>query len=246
MSNTALASLETETDWLLTAQRVSQLAGERYPTLQDTQRIYRFLTAIANGNHISTSQKIAGFATQTLYDWKTYAKSGEVAAILLIEAIEKAEALAEGEMVECVRNAAKRGPQFWAAGMTYLERRQPDKWGKRTDDNSAPKVVVQIGVQQGDVSVSFGPSPPQHHLEGESQQIQAITAPESDNLDYVNRAKLLTGQTIDVPRRNRSEGPVKADPALDLAGDPTRVVAAPPRRTRSQSKGAGKKKGSKG
>jgi len=50
--------------------------------------------------------------------------------------------------------AAGKQPQFWAAEMTYLERKYPDRWGRRQDDQSVPKVIVQIGIKDSDVSIS--------------------------------------------------------------------------------------------
>ena len=77
---------------------------------------------------------------------------GDEAAIAFRDAIEKAEALAESETVRNVRQASKL-PQFWAAGMTYLERKHPERWGRRQEDSAAPKVVVNIGVRDSDVQV---------------------------------------------------------------------------------------------
>lgn len=207
MSDTALAP--PQTDWLTEAAKIAELPSHpQHTTLRDTQRVYRMLKAVADGNYLETACKIAGFAKQTLYDWKTYAKDGEIAAIAIVDALEKAEAYAEGEMVNCVRGAAKAGPQYWAAGMTYLERRQPDRWGKRQDDSNTPKVVVQIGVQQGDVSVSFASAPPSPQvidLGSESHSIPSVIPSESDKQDYVNEAKSLTVETLAVPERKRSE-----------------------------------------
>ena len=64
-----------------------------------------------------------------------------------------AEALAESAAVRDVR-AAGKSPQFWAASMTYLERRYPGKWGRRPDDTEVPRVIVQIGIKDSDVSLS--------------------------------------------------------------------------------------------
>ena len=61
--------------------------------------------------------------------------------------------MAEAEDVANVRRAGKAGPQFWAASMTYLERKYPEKWGKRADESAGPKVVVQIGCKDSDVAI---------------------------------------------------------------------------------------------
>jgi hypothetical protein len=73
--------------------------------------------------------------------------------------IRTAESLAEAETVRAIR-AAANDPRNWAAGMTYLERKYPDRWGRRTDDNMGPKVIVQIGIKDSDVHVQIGAGSP--------------------------------------------------------------------------------------
>lgn len=55
----------------------------------------------------------------------------------------------------------RAGGQFWAKNATWAERRYPERWSKRADDSATPKVVVQIGVSQGDVQVTLSPPNPQ-------------------------------------------------------------------------------------
>ena len=144
-------------DWLAEAQRVAQLytyPGEGRPSvLTDIHRVNKFLRLVGDGNYISTACLAAGFSRQHLANWREDAKHGNLAAIALLDALEKAEAFAEADAVTDVRKAGKAGPQFWAASATRLERRHPDRWGKRQDDSTAPKVVVQIGIQHSDVSI---------------------------------------------------------------------------------------------
>lgn len=99
---------------------------------------------------------MAGIGKQTFYNALKRAEAGDEAAQAFVDAVENAEAMAEAEMVGCVRNAAKKGPQYWAAGATFLERKSPERWGRRQDDGQAPKVVVQIGVHGQDVTVNVG------------------------------------------------------------------------------------------
>src|SRR5678810_1099704 len=122
-------------------------------TLGDPEKVHVFLAAIADGNYRETAIRKAGIAKQTFYNWLKRAEAGDEAAIAFVDALEKAEADAESETVRNVRNASKL-PQFWAAGMTWLERKSPDKWGRRQDDSSAPRVIVQIGIRDSDVSIS--------------------------------------------------------------------------------------------
>lgn len=232
-----------QTDWLAEAQRICELEQAEPPRqgapslLEDIYRVNRFLIAMANGNYRSVAASVAGFARETLFHLERRAKDGYIPAIAFFNAVEKAESQAEEEMVTCVRDAAKKGPQFWAAGMTYLERRQPDRWGKRQDDSQAPKVIVQIGTQHGDVSVSLAPSPQIQPTQSETLQIQAINSPVSDKVDYVNQAKWLTSETIDVPRRIESEAPGGPARRGKPRGTRPRAGATSPRRGRSRAKG---------
>ena len=123
------------------------------------EKVQILLGSLRDGNYREVACRQAGIAKQTFYNYLKRAEQGEEAAIALVDAIENAEADAEGEMVGAVRKAAKAGPQFWAAGMTYLERKAPDRWGRRQDDSSTPKVVVQIGIRDSDVTVHTSLSP---------------------------------------------------------------------------------------
>lgn len=121
-------------------------------TIGDPNTVQQLLAAIAEGNYRETACRLAGISKQTFYNWLKRAEHGDEAATAFVDALEKAEAIAESELVRNVRKASTQ-PQFWAAGMTLLERKSPEKWGRRQDDGSAPKVVVQIGAQDSDVRV---------------------------------------------------------------------------------------------
>ena len=124
-------------------------------TLGEPEKVQLLLASIADGNYRETAIKQAGIAKQTFYNWLKRAEAGDIAAKLFVDALEKAEADAECETVRNVRNASKL-PQFWAAGMTWLERKSPEKWGRRQDDSQAPKVIVQLGVTAEHVKINQG------------------------------------------------------------------------------------------
>jgi hypothetical protein len=120
--------------------------------------VQQFLEAVGEGNYIETAAKLAGLSKQSVYDWLRRGHAGEPAYKAFADAVEKAEARAEAAMVANVRKASHL-PQFWAAGMTVLERRHPERWSKRQDDTNTPKVVVQIGGP-ADVKIGIAVSPP--------------------------------------------------------------------------------------
>jgi len=127
--------------------------------LGDADKVQVLLASIRDGNYRETAYRQAGIAKQTFYSWLMRAEAGDDVAIQFVDTLEKAEADAEADMVRNVRKASQL-PQFWAAGMTVLERKFPDKWGRRPEDTSTPRIVVQIGVKDGDVQVQLGPQTP--------------------------------------------------------------------------------------
>lgn len=114
------------------------------------------LAAVADGLSYDSACKCAGISPRTIYNWKQRAEAGDSAAQSFVQALEKTEAEVERR---ATRNTLRAGeyPQFWAANMTYLERKYPEKWGRRQDDSSSPRVVVQIGIKDSDVSLSVSP-----------------------------------------------------------------------------------------
>jgi len=152
MSQAALdsVSLRVQAEQIANAYFPNTLGPES--PLGDIDLVQRLLACLAEGNYRETACRVAGISKGSFYNWLKRADAGDEAAILFVNAVEKAEALAESETVRNVRNASKL-PQFWAAGMTWLERKSPDKWGRRQDDASVPKVIVQVGGSANDVRV---------------------------------------------------------------------------------------------
>lgn len=125
----------------------------RPSVLEDADKVNILLAALTEGNYRETALKLAGISKQTFHNWLKRAEAGEERATLFVDAVEKAEAQAESQIVGNVKRASEL-PQFWAAGITLLERKYPDRFGKRGEDSSGPKVLVQIGVGAGDVQVN--------------------------------------------------------------------------------------------
>lgn len=152
--------MSTAADSLTLRVQAEQIA-DAYPShlpghhsyLANPDKLQVFLAAIQDGNYRETSCKLAGFSKMALKRWLDKAEAGDEAAMAFRDALEKAEATAESETVRNVRAASKL-PQFWAAGMTYLERKHPERWGRRQEDSAAPKVIVQIGARDSDVTIN--------------------------------------------------------------------------------------------
>ncbi len=139
------------------AQRIAEAyepptGAGRVSDIADAAKVKVFLTALTEGCYRNTACSLADISKQTLSNWTRKAGEGNKAAQLFVDAVEKAEAWAERELVADVRRAGKK-EQFWAASMTMLERKYPDKYGRRNEDTSVAKVIVQIGARDSDVTV---------------------------------------------------------------------------------------------
>lgn len=121
--------------------------------LGNPETVTELLEALQAGNRRAIACQLAGIAEPTFYRWIKDGEHGLEPQATFLKAVKRAEAFVENRVVNNVIAASEK-PQFWAAGMTYLERKNPEAWGRRTDDGTAPKVVVQIGVQHSDVQVN--------------------------------------------------------------------------------------------
>jgi hypothetical protein len=202
--------------------------------------VQRLLAALRDGNYRETACHVAGLSKVTLYNWFKRAEAGDEAAQALVNAIEKAESEAEADTVHNVRQASKL-PQFWAAGMTYLERKHPERWGRRQDESSTPRVVVQIGTQATDITVNVIPG-------NTSEPANSLPVLDIDPINQVNRIPHY--QTLsqgDAGQDAATTNPGEGVAALDPAGDPPGVARAQLAVGRGVSqrakRGGGKKKG---
>jgi|SRR5215472_14171870 len=125
----------------------------RCPRLANANTVRTFLDAVAAGNYLQTAASIAGLSKQTVHNWLKRGEQGEVPYDLFLDAYKKATASAEAAAVDAVRQAGSANPRYWAASMTSLERRFPERWARRRDVDGGPKIIVQIGADPRDVRV---------------------------------------------------------------------------------------------
>jgi len=151
--------------------------------------------AIAQGNYFTTACQLCDIYPTTLYDWIHYAEeeidsNKESIYTQLYHELKRAEAKSEAERVERVRQAGIGGqvsrrvtrikrdgteeteetfqlPQ-WIADMTFLERRHPDRWGRRDRRDVVASGNVTIEVQFIDRA------PDRQIVEGESRELPMI------------------------------------------------------------------------
>jgi transposase len=132
----------------------------RPSAIADASTLQVFLSELEHGIHMEPAADLAGIAPNTVRAWLKRGEDRGAAFRLFADALKRASARAEASEVKKVRKAGE-DPRFWAAAMTQLERRHPDRWARRSEDSGGPKVVVQIGVRDSDVQVSIQGQAPQ-------------------------------------------------------------------------------------
>lgn len=115
----------------------------------------KIVEAIKMGNYIETAAAYAGISKNTLYDWMKRGarekeritgtnrkpKAGEAPFVQFSDAIEKAMADAEVRDVLIIANAAKEN---WQAAAWRLERKYPDRWGRKDKVHAEVKQDVNV------------------------------------------------------------------------------------------------------
>lgn len=103
---------------------------------------------ISDGNYITTVCQAHGINRTTFYEWK---RRGEKASSGIYrdfyEAVNRAEAESEKKYVGVIKDAANTGT--WTAAAWWLERRYPDRWGKRekVDVTSGGKPIQPLDLK---------------------------------------------------------------------------------------------------
>ncbi len=122
---------------------------------------------VSAGNYRTAAYRKLGIADATFKDWLERgdedAKAGwETPYSALVTLLKAAEAEAEVAVVKKVVDAADN-PAYWAAGMTYLERKHPDRWGRRE------RRQTELGPGQERITVTrieiHRPAPSQEKIE---------------------------------------------------------------------------------
>ena len=145
------------------AKRMGRPPGPTKLTPEATEKI---VNALRGGNYVEVAAAYAELDTTTLYDWlrkgRVDRKMGnpDTAHARFSLAIEKAMADAETTLAALIYRAARgqEGAQAqWQAAAWLLERKHPDKWGRRarldiggTEGAEPMRVVVDLGTGRPD------------------------------------------------------------------------------------------------
>jgi len=112
---------------------------------------------VREGHYIETVANALRIGKSSFYRWLEQGEADHLAGnvdsahALFWDAVKGAEAWAEiGNTREWKESGA-----FWAKHATFAERRWPTRWRKRDDESNTPKVLIQIGVRDGDVKLAL-------------------------------------------------------------------------------------------
>ena len=84
--------------------------------------------ALQDGLPFESACECGGISKQTGYDWLKRGESGEDPFLTFSDAVKKAQAIGEYALVRIVQNASFKS---WQAAAWLLERRFPDRWGRK-------------------------------------------------------------------------------------------------------------------
>lgn len=131
----------------------------------------RIVTAIQAGNYQDAAARHAGIHPATFYDWMARGEAGEAQYAEFHDAVKKAAADAEVHAVAVVRQAMN---DSWQA-MTFLERRHPERWGRR-------QVLEHSGRGGGPIEHTVDPGDPEVRELGHAL-LAKLAAAEADEDD---------------------------------------------------------------
>ena len=115
------------------------------------ERHERIVAAIRAGNTREAAAACGGITDRCLYYWLAKGAKGRDAdspCVQLFQAVKNAENDAEIECVAVIRDAMRKQ---WTAAAWWLERRRPDKWGRKesldvTFKREAERIAKEMGM----------------------------------------------------------------------------------------------------
>lgn len=108
------------------------------PTKLTPDTLNKIEVLLQNGNYIETAAAVCGISKSTLYLWlKRGARSKKGIYRDFSDAVIKAQGLAEARDVSIITKAAS---DDWKAAAWRLERKFPNKWGRRINIADAGKI----------------------------------------------------------------------------------------------------------
>lgn len=128
------------------------------PSKLDEAMITALSDLVAKGNYLHDAAAVAGIDESTLYLWMRQGKSDIEKNIQslhskLHQSMQKAKAANRAAFVEVIRDAAVVKRE-WLPAITYLERTDPEHWGRKdrqtiiVDEHKTVQVIVKHYVEE--------------------------------------------------------------------------------------------------
>ena len=157
-------ALNTTEEKHVTGHRTSKLTP---------QMIDKLAKIVREGHYIVTACQAAGIHKTTFYDWLTKGDKEIERGVTslnthLIYAIKKAEAQAEQDLLSVIKDKAINGKE-WLPAMTILERRHPERWGRKDRSTLVVEETKQIIITTVEVVKDYGRG---QMIEGEAKEIE--------------------------------------------------------------------------
>jgi len=129
--------------------------------------------AISNGNYAVTACQLCDISNNQFYLWHQQAETDiqqglteeDSIYIKLYYSVKRAEAAAEDALVEVVREAGTVKRE-WLPAMTFLERRHPDRWGRRDRRDININETKTINITRVEIAMPRG-----ELIEGEAREL---------------------------------------------------------------------------
>lgn len=164
------------------------------PTLLTPQLIEQVAELVGKGNYQQTACDIVGISKQSFLNWRERGeKDTEGLYFDFMCALKRAGSESEARRVERIEQAGIGGglvrrktiiqrdgteildEQFaqpnWLADMTHLERRHPDRWGRKDRTRIDVSGKVEHRITQVETILNMGEGTPQV-IEGESRELK--------------------------------------------------------------------------
>jgi transposase len=109
------------------------------PELQE-----KLINLLRRGNYIETAAACSGIHKDTFYHWMKRGARGDKAYVAFAEAVHRAMAESEAMDLAIIQRASTTQ---WQAAAWRLERRFPEKYGRRDASKIDAKVTVDVGAK---------------------------------------------------------------------------------------------------
>lgn len=109
---------------------------------------------IEEGNYPAQAASLEGVAESTFYDWMKRGREAKYKSKFseFMEAVKKAESEAEKYHVGIIKKAAK---EKWTASAWYLERKYPERWGRRQQVQLEHSGKIDNGISANEIKDLF-------------------------------------------------------------------------------------------